>query len=119
MPRGMNLAEWHGFKAAPKPGRRTRTLRPAPTEAELHERDLDRAWRCGARYSTRRWRRRCPPRWAKYPLCGPRAHLDRDIARAFYLGYDAATRAQIANPRPWASSAWPTCNLPHATSAAL
>lgn len=114
MARRMNLAEWHGFKAPPEPGRRQRKARPEPTEAELHERNLDRAWRCGARYSLRRWKRRLPPRLRGYPLTGPRAHLDIECARAFYRGYDAGTRAQYANPRPWEASFWPACNLPRA-----
>lgn len=98
--RGTSLAAWMGLGLAPRPLRHPRKPRPEPTPEEVHRRDLDRAWRCGVRYSTNRWKRRASPRMRCDRPGAPEAAVLREPFQSFYRGYDATTWARYARARP-------------------
>ncbi len=106
MTRRLTLAAWMGLKPEPKPARRARKPRPEPTSEELQKRDLERAWRCGARYSANRWKQVAPPRMRCDRPGAPQADALRELRKAFHRGYEAATRARYARRRG-EMAAWP------------
>ena len=80
--------------------RRARRPKPAPTEEQARELALERAFRCGARYSSCRFRRRPPPRLRGFPR--DRWAWELALQAAFFRGFDAATRARYAGrPAIW------------------
>ncbi len=92
-----------GFVVPPRPSRKA----PPLTPLQLREQAIERAFRAGARYCNNRWKRRCPPRWCRWPVGHPDAAHLLEIMRAFYRGYDAWTRAVIAHNRDWPALPFP------------
>ena len=83
-------------REAPKPRQRGRQPKPELTPEEMRQRQIARAWKCGARYSARRWKRQCPPRFGKpADFRNPEWAAQFEARQAFYRGYDGATRARI------------------------
>lgn len=85
--------------------RRVRALKghPTLTADQVLEREIERAFQCGARYSCNGWRRCEPPRMRGVLPGSAIFPLTLALTQAFHRGYEAATRARYAHAREWAA----------------
>lgn len=75
--------------------RRHRKPPPGPTREQLQVRNLERAFRCGARYALSGWPERAPPRMRRLSAGHPDADLLLEQRRAFHRGWRQALWARF------------------------